>query len=103
MMAVVMENAAANNAKKITRIELVVGKLAGVVPDALRFCFETLKEETIAKDAALIIHEVAATAHCATCNLEREVGLYDYFCPTCEGPVFPKGGDELNVKDIEIE
>jgi hydrogenase nickel incorporation protein HypA/HybF len=103
MMSVALENAAANNAVKISRIELVVGGLSGVTPDSLLFCFQALREGTIAENAELVITVTAAIAHCAVCNSDFEVGMYDFFCPRCQNPVIPKGGDELFVKDIDIE
>ncbi len=103
MMSVVLENAVANNAQKINRIELVVGGLSGVAPDSLLFYFHALREGTIAKDAELVVTQVPATAHCVTCNADSSVGQYDFFCPVCNSPLTPRGGDELFVKDIEIE
>ncbi len=103
MMAVALENAAANNAKKILRIELVVGNMSGVSVDALRFAFDAVKADTIAGNAALVIQETAAAAHCAACGANFEAGQYDFFCPACGAPVLPKGGDELYVKELEIE
>lgn len=103
MMTVALENAAANSAKKILRIELVVGKMSGVSPDALRFAFDALKEDTIASGAALVIEETAAEARCGACGTNFEAGQYDFHCPSCGAPVFPRGGDELYVKELEIE
>ncbi len=103
MMSVALENAAANNAKKILRIALVVGKLSGVSVDALRFAFDAVKADTIANGAALVIEETAADARCGACGNGFEAGQYDFLCPACGAPVFPTGGNELYVKELEIE
>ena len=103
MMALALENAAANNAKKILRIELVVGTMSGVSVDALRFAFDAVKADTIAGNAELVIRETAANANCTACGTNFEAGQYDFCCPNCGAPVFPKGGDELYVKELEIE
>lgn len=103
MMTVALENAAANNARKIMRIALVVGKMSGVSVDALRFAFDAVKADTIASGAELVIEETAADARCGACEKNFEAGQYDFFCPACGAPVFPKGGDELYVKELEIE
>lgn len=103
MMTVALENAAANNAKKIIRIGLVVGKMSGVSVDALRFAFDAVKADTIASGAELAIEETSADARCGACEKSFEAGQYNFFCPACGAPVFPKGGDELYVKELEIE
>jgi hydrogenase nickel incorporation protein HypA/HybF len=103
MMELVFDNAALNNAKKITRVDLVVGNLSGVAPDSLAFCFDALKNGTIAGDAVLAIEEVSATAHCAECGGDFKVGAYEFNCPKCGGPIIPTGGKELSVRSIEIE
>ncbi len=103
MMTVALDNAAANNAKKIIRIGLVVGKMSGVSVDALRFAFDAVKADTIASGAELVIEETAADARCGACGNGFEAGQYDFQCPSCGAPVFPKGGDELYVKELEIE
>jgi hydrogenase nickel incorporation protein HypA/HybF len=103
MMDLVSENARMNNAKKISRINVVVGNRSGVSADSLRFCFDALKEDTIAGSAELVIEETTATARCTACISDVELGQYDFACPVCGGPVAAKGGEELSVRSIEIE
>lgn len=103
MMELVSENARVNNAKKISRINVVVGNRSGVVADSLRFYFDALKEDTIAGSAELSIEETTATARCAACDRVVELGQYDFTCPVCGGAVAANGGDELSVRSIEIE
>jgi hydrogenase nickel incorporation protein HypA/HybF len=103
MMELVLEKAAHNGASQIKRIDLIVGNLSGVVPDALLFAFDALKNGTIAAGAELAVEETKAMAHCNACGADFEAGQYDFFCQKCGEPVTLKGGDELFVKSIEIE
>ncbi len=103
MMELVSENARMNGAKKISRINVVVGNRSGVSADSLRFCFDALKEDTIAGRAELSIEETTATARCAACDGDVVLGPYEFACPVCGGPVAAKGGEELSVRSIEIE
>ena len=103
MVTVALENAAANHAKRIVRIGLVVGNMSGVSLDALRFAFDAVKADTIADGAELVIEETAAEAHCGACGTSFQAGQYDFRCPSCGAPVVPTGGDELYVKELEIE
>ncbi len=103
LMSVVLEKAKEKKGESISKIVVVVGTLAGVTADALRFGFETVISETIAEDAELIIEEVQAMAYCAGCKTSMGVGKYDLLCPKCEGILEIKSGRELYVKEFEIE
>ena len=52
------------------RVVLEIGRLSGVVPDALRFCFEICAKDTILDGAALEIREIAGRAHCGACGAD---------------------------------
>lgn len=43
--------------RRVVRVVLEVGKLAGVMPDAITFCFDVVCKGTIAEGAALSIVE----------------------------------------------
>ncbi len=103
MMDIVEENARAKGARKVIKVTVVVGKLSGVTGDALKFCFESLTEGTVAENAELSIEEPSATAYCATCDNDVEMERYDFFCPGCGDVLVPQGGRELYVKELEIE
>ena len=81
---------------KVTRVLLEIGKLSGVVPDAVRFCFDIAADGTSLVGAALEIietpdgHDVASAArelestvllHCATAAVPTSNLL---LAPSCE-------------------
>ncbi|MEU4732577.1 MULTISPECIES: hydrogenase maturation nickel metallochaperone HypA/HybF [unclassified Streptomyces] len=87
-MAVVgqVEEAAPEGAVAVSRVELEVGELAGVVPDALAFCFELACAGTVLEGAELVTRSVRARAHCAACTGEWAVGMPpELCCPGCGG------------------
>jgi hydrogenase nickel incorporation protein HypA/HybF len=47
---------------------LKVGKLAAVVPDSLKFCFEVAAKNTPLEGAILQIEEIPVTARCKNCG-----------------------------------
>jgi hydrogenase nickel incorporation protein HypA/HybF len=55
IVAIVSEAA---EGKRVVRVVLEVGKQAGVMPDAIRFCFEVVSDGTAVQGAALSIIEV---------------------------------------------
>ncbi|KJY26386.1 MULTISPECIES: hydrogenase maturation nickel metallochaperone HypA [Streptomyces] len=80
----VAEAAQAGAARSVSRVELEIGELAGVVPDALAFAFELARAETPLEGAELVTHRVAARARCASCTGEWAVGMPpDLSCPGC--------------------
>ncbi|MEU3406585.1 hydrogenase maturation nickel metallochaperone HypA [Streptomyces sp. NPDC006670] len=80
----VAEAAPAGAARSVRRVELEIGELAGVVPDALAFSFELACAATPLEGAELLTHRVPARARCATCAGEWAVGMPpDLTCPRC--------------------
>jgi hydrogenase nickel incorporation protein HypA/HybF len=51
-------------AARVTVLRLDVGRLSGIVPDALRFSFELVTEGTPLEGAALVIEEPPGRVHC---------------------------------------
>lgn len=93
----------AAGATQIHRLKLRVGKLSGVVPDALRFAFEGLKAYSMAAHAHLEIEEVPAVCWCPDCQLEFDATNLNYFCPRCHQPVGElRYGREMELASLEI-
>ncbi|HEY0840303.1 MAG TPA: hydrogenase maturation nickel metallochaperone HypA, partial [Vulgatibacter sp.] len=51
---------------RIAAVHLEIGKLAAVIPDALRFCFEICAKGTPLEGADLQIRSIAGRARCRT-------------------------------------
>ncbi|MFE0674566.1 hydrogenase maturation nickel metallochaperone HypA [Streptomyces sp. NPDC058867] len=68
----------------VTSIELEIGELAGVVPDALAFCFELACAGTVVEGAELITRTIPGTARCDACAELWTVGMPPrLLCPGC--------------------
>ena len=93
----------ASGATQIHRLKLRIGKLSGVVPEALRFAFEGLKTDSPAAAAELEIEEVPAVCWCADCTAEFEAVDLKYECPHCHEPSGNlRRGNELELSSLEI-
>ncbi|MDH7576675.1 MAG: hydrogenase maturation nickel metallochaperone HypA [Bacillota bacterium] len=102
VVQILRTNAAENGIKKITRIQLVVGKMTMAVPDALQFAFEVFKEEKLFKDAVLEIKEEPVRGECKECRQTFEIKDFEFLCPFCSGPqVKLVGGRELYIEFYE--
>lgn len=87
---------------RVRRLTLVVGRLAAVLPDALRFCFEVCAEGTVLAGAELYIVEPAGRGRCRDCGREQGMNsLYD-LCACGAAGLECVGGDELLIKEMEI-
>ena len=88
----------------LTKIAIRVGDLAGVDPDALRFCFGALVKETNWESVVLEIERRAQRHRCTRCGIEFEVVNYDTACPACgESTTSFLSGNELELAYLEME
>ncbi|MER5202791.1 hydrogenase maturation nickel metallochaperone HypA [Streptomyces sp. NPDC002825] len=86
----------------VRSIELDVGELAGVVADALAFCFELACAGTVVEGAELITRTVPGTARCAPCAEDWTVGMPPrLLCPGCGGAAEELvSGRELQIREV---
>jgi hydrogenase nickel incorporation protein HypA/HybF len=69
--------------RRIETIELKVGHLRQVVPDALAFAFTLVSEGTVAEGAQLVMEEVPAAGVCRACGAESEFDGFPLACHGC--------------------
>ena len=100
---VALEHAARDGASRIRRLTVRVGKLSGVVPEALRFAFEAVTHGTIAEGGVLEIEAVTVVCHCRSCDASFEPEDVIYVCPRC-GRVSAelRQGRELELVEMEV-
>jgi hydrogenase nickel incorporation protein HypA/HybF len=88
----------------VSKIHLKVGKLSGVVPEALRAGFQIVAQKTASAQAALEIEEVPARAKCADCQAEFTITEPYFLCPGCSsGRIQLTAGQELTVESFDVE
>ncbi len=100
----VLEQAKKNQAKKVIKINLVIGEMTGVVGDSIRFYLDFLCKGTIAEGAGLKVKTVPAKATCRRCNKTFDLPEFEWMCPDCkESSLEITGGTELFLESIEVE
>jgi hydrogenase nickel incorporation protein HypA/HybF len=88
----------------VTRVELKVGHLRQVVPDALNFAFVLVATDTVAEDAELVIEDVPAGGRCRDCGADTALPGFPLTCEHCRsGDVEVLRGEELLVDSLELE
>lgn len=98
-----LKQAAAAGAREIHELRLRVGRLSGVVPEALSFAFEALRPGTLAAAACLEIESIAAAMWCEHCRREFESPEFLCECPYC-GMISRelRRGREMELVSMEI-
>jgi hydrogenase nickel incorporation protein HypA/HybF len=86
----------------VRRIRLEVGRLSGLVPDSVRFCFELVAAGTTCEGALLEIDEPPGQARCRSCGAAFETGEVLPLCDCGSADVAVEGGRELRIREVEV-
>ena len=104
IVKIVLDKAEEAQSKKITQIDLVVGDLAGAVPDCIQFYFDSLSKDTIAEEAVLHFKSVPAQLGCRDCSTVFNPEDTLWACPACKSrSVEIVKGKELYIESMEVE
>jgi len=89
---------------RVLRLEVNIGRLSGVSPEAVRFAFGLLRSGTIVENAEIAIEEPKAVCHCHACNARTELDDLVFECPCCAATeITIEGGRDMTLQSIEIE
>jgi hydrogenase nickel incorporation protein HypA/HybF len=100
IVAIVSEAAAG---RRVRRVTLEVGKLAGVMTDAIAFCFDVAAAGTPVAGAVLEIREIEGRARCLVCGAEFAAATLLTACGCGSRRLTYLAGEQLNVKTMELE
>ena len=104
MLSIALEHASKAGAKKITRINLAIGEMSGIVDDSVQFYFDFVSKDTLAEGATLSFERVPARFRCRSCQTEFSPGEQQWTCPHCEELSLEiVSGREFYVDSIEVE
>jgi len=87
---------------QVARVNVRIGKLSGVVPDAMRFCFELVTDGTSLQGAELVIDEPPGAGHCRDCGDDFTLPDLILLCPCGSADVRIVSGRELTVQSFEV-
>lgn len=88
---------------RVHRVRLEIGKLSGVVPDAVMFCFELVTAGTTLEGAELVIDQPDGSARCRTCGSEFATAEVLPLCACGSADVHVLGGTSLRIRDVRYE
>jgi hydrogenase nickel incorporation protein HypA/HybF len=88
----------------ITRIDIDVGSLAGIMVGALEFGLDVSKKGTLAESAIIDINTIVGAGTCPTCGETFPVNSIFAKCPDCPAAYLRiNSGTEFKVIAIEVE
>jgi hydrogenase nickel incorporation protein HypA/HybF len=93
-----------NNLQRVTRVQLRIGELRLIVPEALSAAWEAARDGTLTQTAMLEMIEVPARARCRKCGHEYRPQWPVFLCPACnQASVEILAGEELLLEEITGE
>jgi len=84
-------------------VTIEIGKLSGVMKEAIAFCFDAVSEGTPLQGACLEIREIEGRARCLSCGTEFAMATLFTPCPCGSRRSVRLQGEELNIKTMELE
>jgi hydrogenase nickel incorporation protein HypA/HybF len=104
ILAIILEKAREVKAAKITKVDLLVGRLTGYIPEQVQLQFDILSRNTEAVGANLIFHQPPAKIYCRKCGLNYTSDSFNLVCPECQTmEIDIVSGTELYVENMEVE
>lgn len=102
MLSLLEESAQQEQFSQVLVIHLLVGELSCVESEALLFCFDAIKNNTLAQTAQLVIENVPGRAQCQACATELKVHSFAECCSACGGKLDVVAGDQIQIKFLEV-
>ena len=84
LLGTVQAVATEHAATRVSRVEVALGVMQLVVPEALQMAFEAACEGTPVEGAELALEEVPIRARCLSCGHEFTASVEAFACPSCD-------------------
>ena len=104
VLKIALEKAEAAKAEKITKINLVIGEMSGIVDDCVQFYFDFLSKDSIASGARLSFTRIPMRVRCRNCDFSFSPDKSVWSCPQCrKWDAEIVAGQEFYIDSIEVE
>ncbi|HEX5847161.1 MAG: hydrogenase maturation nickel metallochaperone HypA [Rhodoplanes sp.] len=89
---------------RVRSVQVTLGALGHVDPDAVRFCFDAVARGTIVEGARLDIRTVPGQAWCLDCAKKIRIADRMAACPECgQHRLQVTGGNDLRLDELEVD
>ena len=104
ILDIVRRHAEQAQAKRVLRINLVIGELSSIIDDSVQFYFDYLSQDTVAQGAQLCFQRIGIQVSCQGCGNEWAPSSADWTCPRCGlAQARVVSGREFYVDSIEVD
>ncbi len=104
LLSIVEEEMVKNNATTLKSVRVKIGKMSGIVPEALSTCFDILISKTDMRGTVLKMDIAPLIGYCRKCKEDFEVIEYNFSCPECNSTdIDIISGREMNIVEIEVD
>ncbi len=104
LFKILEKTASEKKLSRISKVRLKIGDQRQIISDFLKFAFNEVAKNTIAKGAELVIEEVPIKMGCKKCDLEFLLKDYFFICPDCGGKNLELlAGNEIFIEEVEGE
>ncbi|WP_394691190.1 hydrogenase maturation nickel metallochaperone HypA [Hoeflea sp.] len=103
VLEIACETALKNGAVRVKSIRLDIGMLSHVDPEALMFCYDAIRNGSIAEEAELEINRVPGMGWCIDCAKTVPITARFDLCPECSNAhVEMTAGDDMKIRELEV-
>lgn len=104
VLEITCRHAGKAQAKRVTDIYLVIGRLSSIVDDSVQFYWNLISKDTLCENAQLHFRRVPAELLCLNCRYQYQLAEELTPCPKCNSTrIRVLSGDEFHLESIEIE
>ncbi len=90
--------------RRVLSLDVEIGQLSSIVPEAVEFCFEACSKDTLLEGARLVINRIPGKGLCQECGAETKLPEMFAACSSCGSfQVKVITGEEMRVIEIEID
>ena len=90
--------------RRVLEVQVALGLLTSISPDAMQFYFEALRDDSLGPQAELRVRLEPLRGRCAACGAAANLQEASWLCPACGEPrlVF-ENGDELDLVGLVVD
>ncbi len=104
LLELAVQKAQNTGTAKITRINVILGEISGIVDECVWQAFEIIKQNTLASGAELAFTNKPVLLKCRQCGREFKPAGHRWECPICyEANVEIVSGRDCYLESIEVE
>lgn len=89
--------------RRVLSVDVEIGELSSVVPDAVEFCFEACSQGALLEGVRINIVRIPSSGTCLDCGADTTLTALFDASQSCGGyQVKVVSGEEIRIREIEV-